>query len=125
LILDNETKLMNISEEILGLQKHLESKAVALNRAGDESMVYKKQIEKLMEELKDKSDSESFDDEKEKLENIRKGLKSDQLEETVKNLNNDQKVKQLEFESNLKRIESSLKFSRDANTNLKNDYDNL
>jgi hypothetical protein len=45
----------------------LESKAAALNRAGDESMVYKKQIEKLMEELKDKSDSESFDDDKEKL----------------------------------------------------------
>jgi hypothetical protein len=48
-----------------------------LNRAADEAMVYKKQIEKLMEELKDKSDSESFDDEKEKLENIRKGLKAD------------------------------------------------
>ena len=78
-----------------------------------------------MEELKEKSDSESFDDEKEKLENIRKGLKSDQLEEQVKNLVNDAKVKQLEFESNIKRIESSLKFSRDANTNLKNDYDNL
>ena len=46
-----------------------------------------------MEELKEKSDSESFDDEKEKLENIRKGLKADQLEETVKNLINDQKVK--------------------------------
>ena len=42
-----------------------------------------------MEELKEKSDSESFDDEKEKLENIRKGLKADQLEETVKNLLND------------------------------------
>jgi len=46
-----------------------------------------------MEELKDKSDSESFDDEKEKLDNIRKGLKSDQFEEQVKNLVNDQKVK--------------------------------
>ena len=67
----------------------MERKNVTLNRAEDEKMVYKKQIEKLMEELKEKSDSESFDDEKEKLENIRKGLKADQLEETVKNLLND------------------------------------
>ena len=32
---------------------------------------------------------------------------------------------QLEADQNLKRVESNLKFSREANTNLKNDYDAL
>ena len=32
---------------------------------------------------------------------------------------------QLEFEQNLARVEASLKFSREANANLKSDYDGL
>ena len=35
------------------------------------------------------------------------------------------KLMQLEFDQNLKRVESNLKFSREANSNLKNDYDGL
>ena len=81
LILDNEKKLGEVGQEISELQKHLERKNQQLNRASDETMVYKKQIEKLLEELKDKSDSESFDDEKEKLLNVKKAMESDQLKE--------------------------------------------
>ena len=44
-------------------------------------MVYQKQIEKLLDELKEKSDSESFDDEKEKILNVKKAMESDQLRE--------------------------------------------
>jgi hypothetical protein len=67
--------------------------------------VYKKQIEKLMEELKEKSDSESFDDEREKLLNIRKAREAELLGEKVKNLENDLKMKDLEHSQNLKRLE--------------------
>jgi len=84
----------------------LERKNQSLNRAADETMVYKKQIEKLLEELKDKSDSESFDDEKEHLLNVKKAMESDQLKEQLKNLNNEAKVRELEFGTNYKRIES-------------------
>lgn len=87
--------------------------------------MYKKQIEKLLEELKDKSDSESFDDEKEKLLNVKKAMEADQLKEELKNLKLDMKSRELEYLTNLKRIESNLHFSREANQNLKNDYDNL
>ena len=44
-------------------------------------MVYKKQIDKLNDELRDKSDSESFDDEKEKIMNVKKAIEADQLKE--------------------------------------------
>jgi len=37
----------------------------------------------------------------------------------------DIKVKQGEYDSNLMRLENNLKFSRDANTSLKTDYDLL
>ena len=74
----------------------------------DETLVYKKQIEKLLNELKEKSDSESFDDEKAKLLNVKKAMESDQLKEQLKNLQNDIKVREIEYETNMKRIESSL-----------------
>ena len=125
LILDNERKLGEVGNEITELQKHLERKNQQLNRSADETMVYKRQIEKLLEELKDKSDSESFDDEKEKLLNVKKAMESDQLKEQIKNLQSDMKTRELETVTNQKRIESNLKFSQDANRNLKNDYDNL
>jgi len=40
--------------------------------ANEEISIYKKQIEKVLEELKEKSDSESFDDEKERILNVKK-----------------------------------------------------
>mgnify|MGYP006977520240 FL=1 len=58
-----------------------------------------------MEELKEKSDSESFDDEREKLLNIRKAREAELLGEKVKNLENDLKMKDLEHSQNLKRLE--------------------
>ena len=36
-----------------------------------------------MEELRDKSDSESFDDEKERLLNVKKAMKAEQLQAEV------------------------------------------
>ena len=44
-------------------------------------MVFKKQIEKLIDELREKSDSESFDDEKEKILNVKRAIESDQLKQ--------------------------------------------
>ena len=42
LILDNEKKLGEVGQEISELQKHLERKNQQINRASDETMVYKK-----------------------------------------------------------------------------------
>lgn len=64
----------------------MDRKNKSLQLAADECMVYKKQITKLLDELRDKSDSESFDDEKEKLLNVKKAMEADQLKEQVKNL---------------------------------------
>ena len=94
LILDNEKNLGENGQEIIELQKHLERKNQQLNRASDEIMVYKKQIEKLLEELKDKSDSESFDEEKEKLLNVKKAMELDQLKEQIENLQSELKVRE-------------------------------
>lgn len=49
-------------------------------------MVFKKQIDKLIEQLRDKSDSESFDDEKEKILNVEKALEADRLKAKVRNM---------------------------------------
>ena len=64
IILTSENKLSEVNNEIWDLQKLLDLKTKTIQRAADETMVYKKQIEKLLNELKDKSDTESFDDEK-------------------------------------------------------------
>ena len=42
----------------------LAKKEKVIEMAQDEALVYKKQIDKLMQELEDKSDSESFEDDK-------------------------------------------------------------
>ena len=46
-------------------------------------MVYKQQVEKLLDELKDKSDSESFDDEKERILNVQKANETEALKKKV------------------------------------------
>ena len=84
LILENEEKLGQIAQEIQDLQKHIDLKNKALVRQTEETQVYQKQIDKLLEELRDKSDSESFDDEKEKLLNVEKALEADRLKERLK-----------------------------------------
>jgi len=125
LILENEEKLGQIAQEIQDLQKHIDLKNKALVRQTEETRVYQKQIDKLLEELRDKSDSESFDDEKEKLLNVEKALEADRLKERLKNLKIEVAQKDEELKSNLQRLNNSLKFSRGANVNLKNDYDSL
>jgi len=52
-------------------------------------------------------------------------MESDQLLEKIKNLKTERKVKQGEFDTHMMRLEQNLKFSRQANTNLKQDYDLL
>jgi len=82
-------------------------------------------VEKLTEELRDKSDSESFDDEKERLLNIKKANEADQLRNEVKNLNAEIETLKLDSKSNLHRIQNQLKFSQDANKALQTDYEFL
>lgn len=82
-------------------------------------------MEKLTEELRDKSDSESFDDEKERLLNIKKANEADQLRNEVKNLNAEIETLKLDSKSNLYRIQNQLKFSQDANKALQTDYEFL
>ena len=55
-------------------------------------MVFKKQIDKLLDELKDKSDSESFDDEKERILNVEKALELDRLKARVSNMKTENKI---------------------------------
>lgn len=88
-------------------------------------MEYNKQVEKLMEELKDKTDSESFDDEKEKLLNVKKAMQLDKLKEEVKNLELELKQLKTDSNSNIARLQSNLEYARLANQGLKQDYDAL
>jgi len=83
------------------------------------------QVEKLIDELREKSDSESFDDEKEKLLNIKKAREAEMLMEKLKNAEVQLKLNKSDNEASLKRIEDNLQFSRDSNQNLKSDYDLL
>ena len=94
LILDNESKLEEISQEILDLQKHIEMKNKQIARTQEEIGVYQKQQEKLLDELREKSDSESFDDEKQRILNVKKAMEADQLKEKLKNLNQEMKIAQ-------------------------------
>ena len=78
-------------------------------------MVFQKQIDKLIEELQEKSDSESFDDEKERILNVEKALESNRLKEKVKNLQTESKIKEEKTTAEIKRLEEGLEFSRGAN----------
>ena len=61
--------------------------------------------------MREKSDSESFDDEKQKILNVKKAMETDQLKEKLKNLNQELKIQEEEALSHLKRVENNLKFS--------------
>ena len=78
-----------------------------------------------MDELRDKSDSESFDDEKTRILNVQKALEGEQLKKRLASLQAEIQIKGEDAKQNLSRLEGNLKFSQDANTNLKNDYDLL
>ena len=125
LLLDNEKQLQMISSEIQDMQRIINSKNIEITRKQEEATVYKMQVEKLIEELKEKSDSESFDDEKEKLLNMKKAREAEMLTEKIKNLEVQIKLNQSDAKASMKRIEDNLQFSRDSNQNLKNDYDLL
>ena len=58
-----------------------------IQRKTQEVKVYKKQVDKLIDELREKSDSESFDEDNEKkLELLRKKMETETLREDKKNL---------------------------------------
>lgn len=84
-----------------------------------------KQVEKLLEELRDKSDSESFEDEKEKLLNVQKAMETEQLREQVKNLRQEIKDIASQNKENLDRLDQTLLQSRKSNLNLNEDYEML
>ena len=58
-------------------------------------------MDKLLEELRDKSDSESFDDEKERMANIKKAMRAEQLQAEVHLLKADIETLKTDSESNL------------------------
>ena len=76
-----------------------------IEKTQEEIAVYQKQQEKLLDELREKSDSESFDDEKEKILNVKKAKENDQLKGKLKNLAQEMKINQGEAQENLKRVE--------------------
>jgi hypothetical protein len=59
----------------------------------EEAEVAKKQIEKLLEQLRDKSESENFDEEKERILNVQKAMESETLKERIKVLNSENNVR--------------------------------
>ena len=61
-----------------------------------------------MEELREKSDTESFEDEKEKLLNVTKALESDRLSAQVKIMKADAKIKEEEVRATIARYENQL-----------------
>lgn len=72
----------------------VEIKNKSIQRANQEKQVFQKQIDKLIEELREKSDSESFEDEKEKLLNVEKALELGRVKENLKNLKLDLQAKE-------------------------------
>ena len=56
---------------------------------------------------------------------MKKAREAEFLIEKIKNLENEAKIKELEFQSTIKRYQANIQYSRDANLNLKNDYDLL
>jgi len=68
-----------ISSEISDLQRIIQQKNMEISRKQEEAMTYKMQVEKLIEELREKSDSEDFDDEKERLLNQKKAREAEFL----------------------------------------------
>lgn len=63
-MLENENQMTLNRQEVLDLEKEMQIKTRETQRHKEETMVYKKQIDKLLEELKEKSDEESFDEDK-------------------------------------------------------------
>ena len=55
-------------------------------------MVYKKQIDKLVEQLREKSDSESFEDEKKNALNVEKALAADRMKVRIENMKAEMKI---------------------------------
>jgi hypothetical protein len=76
-----------------------------------------------LDELKEKSESEDFEEEKKKLLNVEVGVDVESLKSKIKQLNVEMKIKQQEFQTNIARLENNIKFSREANSKLRQDYD--
>lgn len=75
-----------LQKDIMATQQATHTAKQTATRYKNEALEYSKQVEKLIEELKDKSDSESFDDEKERILNVKKAMQAEKLKEEMKNL---------------------------------------
>mmetsp|Transcript_28419 Transcript_28419/g.43023 ORF Transcript_28419/g.43023 Transcript_28419/m.43023 type:complete len:158 (-) Transcript_28419:454-927(-) len=77
LILDNQSKLLQLGQDIQLFQKTIESKNKQVNRAKDEAKVFEKQVISLEEKLKEKSDTETYEDEEEMKKNEKKAKEAE------------------------------------------------
>lgn len=70
----------------MDLQKNSDLKAKSVLRYQEETVLLQKQIDALLAELRDKSDSESFEDEKARIMNVQKALEGELLKVKFKTL---------------------------------------
>ena len=108
LILGNEEQLSQIQKEIFDLQKRIELKNQLVNRANEEKTIFQKQYEKLIEEMKANSDSESAEEIDMKAQVIEQRQRIKILENNLKNKDADQKLKVQEVTTNLDRLQANL-----------------
>lgn len=62
------------------------------------------QVKKLLDELREKSDSESYEDEEKHMLNVSKAMQTDQLKEKIKIMQCEITIKEHDFEMNMKRV---------------------
>lgn len=70
-----------------------------------------------------KSDSESFDEDKQKILNVQREVEVEQLREKLKILKAEMKTNEQNMNHHVSKIDHNLQFSRDSNMKLKSDYD--
>ncbi len=96
--------MSTIQKDIQDLQKRIELKNQLVTRANEEKLVFQKQYEKLLEDMKKESDSESAEeiDMKASIIELRQTVKI--LETRLKNKDVDWKYKIAETTSNMDRL---------------------
>ena len=125
LILKNEENQNEIQQENMDSQAKIQSQSRTITALKNETKTLMGQVDKLIEELRDKSDSESFEDEKERLLNMDKALMADQLKKEIPLLKAEIETLKTNSDSNIAKLKNQLNFSLQSNKNLKNENDAL